>query len=130
MISYAGESDKHPDNRLAIVNNSIYNRGFEGVVVRNHRDLDVVLVNNLLGGAPAVTTDSVIELINNLMRPEHGMQDPRSYAFGLVAGAPAIDAGVEFQITPSKEYVHPVRWRPRESIWKIDVGAYERCGID
>jgi tetratricopeptide (TPR) repeat protein len=129
MISYAGESDKHPDNRLAIVNNSIYNRGFEGVVVRNHRDLDVVLVNNLLGGAPAVTTDSVIELINNLMRPEHGMRDPRSYAFGLMAGAPAIDAGVEFVVTPSKEYVHPVQWRPRQNVWRIDVGAFERCGI-
>jgi hypothetical protein len=130
MISYAGESNKHLDNRLSIVNNSIYNRDFKGVVVRNHADLDVVLVNNLLGGTPAVTTDSVVELVNNLMRPDHGMQDPRSYAFGLVAGAQAIDAGVEFEITPSKEYVHPARWRPRESIWKIDVGAYERCGID
>jgi hypothetical protein len=76
-----------------------------------------------------VTTDSVIELINNLMRPEHGMIDPRNYDFALLAGAPAIDAGVEFVVTPSKEYVHPVQWRPRQNVWRIDVGAFERCGI-
>ena len=130
MISYAGESNEYPRNRLMIVNNSIYNRDFKGVVVRNHKDLDVVMANNLIGGAPTVTTDSVIELVNNLTRPEHGMRDPRNYDFGLVAEATAIDAGVEFEVTPSREYVHPVQWRTRESVWRLDVGAYERCGID
>ena len=129
MISYAGESNEHPANRLSIVNNSIYNRDFKGIVVRNHRDLGVVMANNLLGGAPAVTTDSVIELVNNLTRPEHGMTDPRNYDFSLVGGAPAIDAGVDFEIAPSKEYVHPTGWRHRTEVWRTDVGAFERCGL-
>jgi hypothetical protein len=100
------------------------------MVVRNHESLDVVLANNLIGGAPVVTADSVIELVNNLTRPEHGMRDPRSFDFQLAVGAPAIDAGVEFEIAPSKEYVHPVQCRARQAVWRLDVGAYERCGID
>jgi hypothetical protein len=130
IFSFAGESSDHPDNRLVIVNNSIYNRDFKGVVVRNHASLDVEMVNNLLGGAPAANTDSVINLAGNLTRPEHGMTDPRNYDFSLKNSAAAIDAGVEFEIVPSREYVHPVRWRNRQTIWILDVGAYERCGID
>mgnify|MGYP001549837877 FL=1 len=88
------------------------------------------MVNNVVGGAPAAATDSIIELVNNLTRPEHGMKDPRNYEFELVAGATAIDAGFKFNVTPSREYVHPVQWRPRQYVWRLDVGAYERCGID
>jgi hypothetical protein len=130
MISYASESNEQPDNRLLIVNNSIYNRDFKGVVVRNKRNLDVLLANNLLGGAPVALTDSVIEPVNNLTRPEHGMRDPRHYDFGLVVGAVAIDAGVEVEIKPLREYVHPLRGHPRQTVWRLDVGAHERCGIE
>jgi hypothetical protein len=57
------------------------------------------------------------------------MADPRNYDFNLEPGAPAIDAGVEFPISPSKEYVHPMQWRERQQVWRQDVGAYERCGL-
>lgn len=130
MVSYAAESNERPDNRLSIVNNSIYNRDYEGVVVRNPSNLEVVMANNLLGGAPVQTTDSAIKHVNNLMLSEHGMADPRNYDYGLVDGAPAIDAGVDFDIFPAKEYVHPAQWRDRQNVWRIDIGAYERCGIN
>lgn len=130
MISFAGESASHLDNTLSVVNNSIYNRDFDGVVVRNNKDLAVVMANNLLGGAPVVTTDSIAELINNLTRPEHGMADPRNYDYSLIAAAPGVDTGIDFDIKPTREYVHPVQWRLRQNVWRLDVGAYERCGID
>ncbi len=129
MLSYAGELNQYEENRLWIVNNSIYNRDFEGIVVRNPEGLDVVMVNNLLGGAPAASAAGMVKLVNNLMRPDHGMRDPRNYDFSLLPGAAAIDSGSRFSITPDKEYLHPARWRSRQQVWRLDVGAYERCGI-
>jgi hypothetical protein len=130
IISFAAETNPHSDNKLSIVNNSIYNRDFKGVLLRNNKEHEAVMANNLIGGAPTVTTESKIELVNNLTRPDHGMTDPRNYDYGLVAGAPAIDAGVDVEIKPTLEYVHPLQWRERKPVWRLDVGAYERCGLD
>ena len=44
--------------------------------MRNHRDLDVIMANNLFGGAPVGTIEGEGQLIGNLTRPEHGMVDP------------------------------------------------------
>ena len=129
MISYAGEKISQPDNRLIIANNSIYNRDFEGIAVRNHKDLDVTMVNNLFGGAQVGTIEGEGQLLGNLTRPEHGMADPRNYDFSLASGAAAIDRGVEFEYIPEYEYEHPTRARPRQQVWRIDVGANERCGL-
>ena len=129
MISYAGEEIRHADNQLVVANNSIYNRDFQGIAVRNHADLEVVMVNNLFGGAPAATVKGDGKLLGNLTRPEHGMGDPRNYEFRLRTGAFAVDRGIQFEPTPKYEYVHPTRARPRQEVWRIDVGAYERCGL-
>jgi len=129
MISFAGEEVDEFENRLIVANNSFYNRDFRGIVVRNHADLNVLLVNNLLGGAPVAISDGSSELIANLARPHHGMNDPRGYDYSLVSGADAIDTGVDVELKPQKEYVHPLQWRSRQQVWRIDIGAYERCGL-
>ena len=87
------------------------------------------MVNNLLGGAPFSMADGDIELTNNLMLPKHGMTDPRNYDFSLVSGARAVDTGINFDVKPSGEYVHPVHWRRRQEVWRVDIGAHERCGL-
>jgi hypothetical protein len=130
IISFGGDKSLHSASRLLIVNNSIYNRDFKGIVLRNNKDLAVVMANNLIGGAPAIITESRIDRINNLSRPDHGMNDPRKYDYELLAGAAAIDAGVDFEIKPEFEYVHPLQRRERKPVWRMDVGAYERCGLD
>lgn len=130
MISYAAEGSQPGDNSLVVVNNSIYNRDFEGIAVRNHAELPVQLVNNLFGGATMAISGPAIELVSNLNYPDHGMADPREYDYSLEPGTRAVDSGNEFAVVPAKEYVHPVRWRERDTVWRIDVGAYERCGID
>ena len=129
MISFAGEDVRHADSRLVIVNNSIYNRDFRGIAVRNNAGLNVVMVNNLFGGAPVATSDGDIELINNLTLSEHGMVDPRNYDFSLTSSAHAIDTGIDFDVKPLKEYVHPTQWRQRQAVWRIDNGAYELCDL-
>jgi hypothetical protein len=129
MVSYAGEEIRHADNQLVVANNSIYNRDFQGIAVRNHADLKVIMVNNLFGGAPAATVEGDGKLLVNLTRPEHGMTDPQNYDFSLTSGAAAIDRGIQFELAPKYEYVHPTSARPRQQVWHIDVGAYERCGL-
>ena len=63
-------------------------------------------------------------------RPTDGLADPRNYDFSITPpGAAAIDRGVEFEYRPKYEYVHPTHARPRQQVWRIDVGALERCGI-
>lgn len=129
MISYAGEEIRYAENQLVVANNSVYNRDFQGIGVRNHADLDVMLVNNLFGGAPIGTVEGKGQLLGNLTRPEHGMTDPRNYDFSLMSGAGAIDRGIQFAPEPKYEYVHPKRARTRQNVWRIDVGAYESCGL-
>lgn len=129
MISFAGEETRHADNQLVIANNSIYNRDFQGIAVRNHAELEVILANNLVGGAPVAMIDGSGSMLGNLTLPEHGMTDPRNYDFSLLPGAAAIDAGKPFELVPAYEYLHPASARPRRQIWRVDVGAYERCGL-
>ena len=129
MISFAGEEIRHADNRLVVANNSIYNRDYRGIAVRNHADLDILMVNNLSGGAPIAMTQGESKRLGNLARAFHGMTDPRAYDFSLTSGADAIDTGADVEWKPKKEYVHPTFWRLRQKVWRIDVGAYERCGL-
>ena len=129
MISNAGEEIQHEDNQLLVVSNSIYNRDFQGLAVRNHAELNVTMINNLFGGAQVGTIEGEGQLRGHMTRPEHGMADPRNYDFSLTAGAAAIDRGVQFETMPKYEYVHPTSARPRQEVWRIDVGAYERCGL-
>jgi hypothetical protein len=129
MISFGGEELSHDDNRLLIASNTLYNRDFRGIGVRNHKNLDVLLINNLIAGAPIQLADGAVEEVANQMFAEHGLADPRAYDFGLVAGAYAIDGGSDAGPTPASEYVHPLGSRTRPEIWRLDVGAYEHCGL-
>lgn len=73
------------------------------------------------------------ELIGNLDHADHGLADPRAGDYSITTGSPAIDAGVEPATlgldAPVLEYVHPVSVRQRRLVWRLDVGAYERCGF-
>jgi tetratricopeptide (TPR) repeat protein len=128
MISFASEGQPHADNRLTIASNSVYNQDFGGILLRNHGSVAALIVNNLIGGAPVSLAQSAYDAPFNLTLPNHGMADPRNHDFTLTPGAPAIDAAVEGP-TPLWEYVHPLGYRPRPTIWRADAGAHEHCGL-
>ena len=111
-----------PTIRLVVVNNSIYNRDFQGIAVRNHADLDVIMVNNLFGGAPVGTIEGEGQLLGNLTRPEHGMTDPRNYDFSLTSGAAAIDRGIQFETDAE------IRVRAPDARSAAPGGLAYRCG--
>jgi hypothetical protein len=129
IISFGGEEVRHTENRLVVASNTFYNRDVRGIVVRNRKDLDVFVVNNLTGGAPLGLVEGAARREANVMLTAPGLVDPDAYDFALLAGAPAIDAGSEAGPMPAAEYVHPLGWRERPRVWKLDVGAYERCGL-
>jgi hypothetical protein len=38
-----------------------------------------------------------------------------------------VDAGTAIAPAPQREYVHPVGWRKRQTVDRLDIGAYEAC---
>ncbi len=134
IIGYGTENSRYDDNALQIVNNTFYNRYLNALAIDNRRATVVALVvNNLFAGAPLVRLEGAGKLIGNMDRADNGLVDPRDGDYSINASSPAVDAGVD-PVTlglpdPDREYVHPVSARSRAKVWKIDVGAYERCGF-
>lgn len=128
MISFGSEGILHDVNELTIASNSIYNQAYGGILLRNHSESAPLIVNNLMGGAPHQIAEGPADVGHNLVIPNHGLVDPRRLEFSLTPDAPAIDAAVDGPV-PTFEYVHPAKVRSRKPIWRMDVGAHERCGI-
>jgi acyl-coenzyme A thioesterase PaaI-like protein len=134
VISYGEEGLNSADNRLFVMNNSVYNRYDKTVFIRNASEQPAFLVNNLLGGATMGIAEGEHKSEGNLALPEHGMRDPRNYDFELIETAAAINTGIALSqygdedfLTPSAEYVHPVSRRDRRTVHRIDIGAHEYC---
>jgi len=129
MISFAAEAAPHEKNSLVVASNTVYNRDLGGILVRNSRELDVQVINNLIAGVPVVLVEGPGREAANQMAPDHGLVDPRAFDFSLISGAQAIDKGSDDGPVPVAEYVHPLGWRSRQVVWSLDIGAYERCGL-
>ncbi len=130
-LSYAGEGTRYESNFLRVVNNTLYNRAYKGVFAHLYSRSRTYVVNNIAIGAPTglVDTDHIgfVRRTANLLAVDHGVRDPARYDFDLTARSPAIDAGEVFQTVPTEEYVHPLGFRPRQVIDRVDLGAYEAC---
>ena len=119
---------------LNIVNNSFYSRQLNGTILRNATDVEALVANNIFGGAPTRILDGPGRLVSNVAGAKHGMNAPREYDFRLSEESYAIDFGTELaelgleSKLPLYEYKHPLGFRVRQQVWKIDVGAIEFCG--
>jgi hypothetical protein len=134
VMSFGQEGFKSQENRLFIVNNSVYNRYDKTIFARNVSETPAVIVNNLFGGAPSGIATGDYSGDGNRAFPDHGMANPREYDFELLDTAGAIDSGIELAtlysgipLMPLAEYVHPVSMRPRPVVARLDVGAHEFC---
>lgn len=133
-ISFGQEGLTSEDNRLFVVNNSVYNRYDKTIFVRNASDTPAFIANNLIGGAPLGLVSGEYVAEGNRSFADHGMVDPREYDFRLTHTAGAIDTGSaidnvlsDLPVVPVAEYVHPVSMRPRIPVAQLDVGAHEYC---
>jgi hypothetical protein len=80
-ISFAGENPKAEGGGLWVVNNTFYNRLLDATFVANRSKLPVLVVNNVLGGAPAVLLDGHGTDHRNFRRPESGLVNAAGYDF-------------------------------------------------
>jgi hypothetical protein len=80
-ISFAGENPKAQGGGLWVVNNTFYNRLLDATFVANRSKLPVLVVNNVLGGAPAVLLDGHGTDHRNFRRPESGLVNAAGYDF-------------------------------------------------
>jgi len=133
-ISYASERPGIETGRLWVVNNSVHNRYLNATFVRNRSQRPVLVINNVLAGAPMSLKAGAVETVGNYQAPEHGLLDSARLDFGLKADSPLIDAGTDpgsadgVSLWPEYEYVHPATGRPRQRVAAIDIGAREFCG--
>jgi hypothetical protein len=134
VISFGEEGLKSEVNRLYVVNNSIYNRFHNAILVRNTSEVPALIFNNLIGGAISGLASGPNEAVGNRAHPDHGMANPTEYDFELLDRARAIDAAIGIEqvlapapLEPEAEYVHPVSMRARAKVARLDVGAYEFC---
>jgi len=133
-ISFAGENPKAEGGGLWVINNTFYNRLLDATFVANRSKMPVLIVNNVLGGAPAVLIDGKGTDHHNFRRPESALVDAAAYDFQVKADSPLIDAAVDpgsadsAPLWPQFEYVHPASGRARQKVAALDLGAYEFCG--
>jgi hypothetical protein len=79
-----------------------------------------------------IQIDGAGEATSNVTRPDNGLEEPRAFAFEPGPDSIVIDAGIDANdpdAVPRFEYVHPVQYRTRREVARIDIGAYERCGL-
>jgi hypothetical protein len=133
-ISFAGENPQAEGGGLWVVNNTFYNRLLDATFVANRSKVPALVVNNVLGGAPAVLLDGKGTDHHNFRRPESGLVDAAAYDFQPKADSPLIDAAADpgsaeaAPLRPQFEYVHPAAGRERQKVAALDLGAYEFCG--
>jgi hypothetical protein len=134
IVSYGAEGLKTPHNALYLVNNTLVNDSDRGVFLRVVEGATRALaVNNLFVG-PGQAMNGNVESRNNLSVSDAKLADRVHYDYRLVAGSPAINAGVDpgkadgTSLTPTDQYVHPRQHAPRRPVGAPDVGAYEFDG--
>jgi hypothetical protein len=131
VISFAAEEPAYPVSELRVINNTLYNRTYNGVFVHQYLEVPTQVINNVAIGTPLALVESDhlagITREANLTRVDHGLESPRDYRFALTFDSPAVDAGTAIAPAPQREYVHPVGWRKRQTVDRLDIGAYEAC---
>lgn len=133
-ISFAAERRDVAEGGLWVINNTFYNRFFDAIFVANRSKLPMLVLNNVLLGAPAVLRDGPGTDRNNSRKPTPGIVDGAAYDFRLTADSALIDTAEnpgkagDMPLWPEFEYVHPAGGRARQHIGALDAGAYEFCG--
>jgi hypothetical protein len=139
VIAYGMEGVKHERNALCVVNNTMvydhrHTNAFFVRVDKSPETLVPIIRNNLCIGKVPLTNWTRFDAAGNLLFntvAEAGLVDPANYDYHLKAGSSCIGKGVasgkfgDFDLTPTKQYVHPCKSEPRAATGPLDVGAYQ-----
>lgn len=140
VIAYGMEGLKHERNSLCVVNNTLvyehrHTTAFFVRVENSPETLVPILRNNLCLGKVPLTNCPKVEAAGNLLfktAAEARLANPAQFDYRLLSGSPCIGQGVAagafdgFDLTPTRQYVHPCRSEPRPAASPLDVGAFPR----
>jgi hypothetical protein len=136
LIAYLeeGTNPGNPSEQLFVINNTFANDAASGTFISPAAGAaPVVIKNNIFFGPGTVTGQTTAIKANNFSGDAHFVNSA-GYDYHLVAGSPAIDAGVDpgsdgtFSLAPVFQYVHPACAEGRTTIGTIDIGAFEFNG--
>ncbi len=136
LIAYLeeGTNPGNPSEQLFVINNTFANDAASGTFISPAAGAaPVVIKNNIFFGPGTITGQTTAIKSNNFSGDAHFVNSA-GYDYHLVAGSPAIDAGVApgsdgtFSLTPAFQYVHPACAEARTTVGTIDIGAFEFNG--
>jgi hypothetical protein len=133
VISYGAEGEIHENSRLLLVHNTFHSDAAQSIAVHNYAQVEAQIVNNIFSGTYLAIAEGLGKLLSNYVGADPGLADPENHDFRLTASSAAIDSGTDIQdwidssVRPIQEYEHPTNARPRITVWKSDIGAYEYC---
>jgi hypothetical protein len=131
-IAFGAEGCTGAGHRLEVINNTYVNDLGHGPMVKNHSGDVGMMMNNLVVGADLYQGDMNTKA--NIQTSKSVLVNPATFDYRLKPGAEAIDAGAApgkmggFDLTPTRQYVHPLKLAKRPAAGKLDVGAYEFTG--
>ncbi|MEP7124777.1 MAG: hypothetical protein ABJE95_27865 [Byssovorax sp.] len=129
LLAYAEEGASNPDQRLFVASNTFVNDADKGTFINVTNGGTLVAHNNIFMGPGTVSTTGALSADNFV--GDAKLVNAAMFDYHLQAGSPAIDKGVDpgsadaFSLTPTTEYVHPVKGVPRKSDGMLDLGALE-----
>jgi hypothetical protein len=129
LLDYGEEGLSNPDTRLFVVANTFVNDFGKGTFINVAAGGTLVAHDNLFSGAGTLSSTGALSADN--LDPANPMfVDAATYDYHLLAGSPAIGAGVDpgsvgtVSLTPVFEYVQPTSRVARDNGAKLDVGAF------
>ena len=134
MLDYLSEpGSANPDDHLFVVNNTFVNQRSAGTFVQiNAATVSPVVVrNNIFFGNGTVATQATAVVDHNLTGSTPIFIDPANSDYRLLAGAAAIDGGIDpgaglgQSLMPKQQYRHPADATTRPVVGTVDIGAYE-----
>ena len=134
MVSLGAEDSSGRDHRFVFAYNTFYNHTFPATLIRDATRAGVVLVNNVVAGAPASIDAVIVYEAGNAWSASPDLVDGSNGDYRLRPTSPLIDTGAtelaraDIPAVPPFEYVHPARGKARSAVWKPDPGAHEFCG--
>ncbi len=130
FVRYAEEGAANPDQRMFVVNNTFVNDANKGTFINIANGGVLVAHNNIFMGPGTVSSTGSLSA-DNLAGVDAKLVNQAMFDYHLQAGSPALDKGVDpgmadaFALTPTQEYMHPLKKVPRKSDGKLDIGTLE-----
>lgn len=131
MISYAAEGASNPLQEIYLSGNTLVNDRHIGYGLRLSGTPIAVVKNTIFDNLTSAVNGSPNVFTGNLVSDGSGFVDRHSYDYHLLATSPAKDIGEEpgkyqnFNLLPTREYLHPLKSVERKNSGQIDAGAFE-----